>query len=148
MKELSILYVNYHSEEFIRSSVLSYIHSTQLNLEIIIIDNSGSAEKFKALLQEFPFIRYLDAGYNAGFARANNIGIANASAAYILLLNPDTLLPNSVLDHIYQAFISSEYIAAGAQLLNEDGSPQISGNYFATGGKEWNFEKDKRRKGK
>lgn len=134
MKQLSILYVNYHSEEFIRSSILSYIHSTQLNLEIIIIDNSGSAEKFKALLEEFPFIRYLDAGYNAGFARANNIGIANASAAHILLLNPDTLLPNRVLDHIYQDFISSEYIAAGAQLLNEDGSPQISGNFFATGG--------------
>ncbi|MBL7770102.1 MAG: glycosyltransferase family 2 protein [Flavipsychrobacter sp.] len=134
MKQLSILYVNFHSEEFIRASVLSYIHSTQLDLEIIIIDNSGSAEKFKPLLQEFPMIRYLDAGYNAGFARANNIGLSNAKAANILLLNPDTLLPNNILDNICHDFINSPYIAAGAQLLNEDGSPQISGNYFAKGG--------------
>ncbi|GAB2657641.1 hypothetical protein GCM10027036_09000 [Flavihumibacter cheonanensis] len=134
MKQLSIIYVNYHSEAYIKSSILSYIHTTQLDLEIIIVDNSASEEKFIQLLQEFPAIRYINAGYNAGFARANNIGISNASATNLLLLNPDTLLPNKVLDEIFHDFSNSTYVAAGAQLLNEDKTPQISGNYFVRGG--------------
>ncbi len=34
----------------------------------------------------------------------------------------------------YRQFITSEYVACGVQLLNEDSTPQISGNYFVPGG--------------
>jgi len=72
--------------------------------------------------------------YNAGFARANNEGIRRAEAEVILLLNPDTIIPENALDTCYRQFINSEYVACGVQLLNEDSSPQISGNYFVPGG--------------
>ena len=72
--------------------------------------------------------------YNAGFARANNEGIRQAAAEVVLILNPDTILPSNALDNVYRQFVISEYVACGVQLLNEDSSPQISGNYFVTGG--------------
>lgn len=72
--------------------------------------------------------------YNAGFARSNNEGIRQSKAEIILLLNPDTIIPPQSLDGAYQQFAASDYVACGVQLLNEDGSPQISGNYFVTGG--------------
>ena len=72
--------------------------------------------------------------YNAGFARANNEGIRLSHAETFLLLNPDTIIPPQSLDGSFQQFADSDYVACGVQLLNEDGSPQISGNYFVPGG--------------
>ncbi len=70
--------------------------------------------------------------YNAGFARANNAAILQSNSDTVLLLNPDTIIDKS-LELCYNNFIGSEYIACGVQLLNIDGSPQISGNYFMKG---------------
>ena len=35
---------------------------------------------------------------------------------------------------MYQKFIQTNHVACGVQMLNPDGSPQISGSYFAKGG--------------
>src|SRR5436190_10888262 len=83
---------------------------------------------------DFPEIAWIDMQYNAGFARANNEGIKKSKGDVILLLNPDTIIPEHALDNCFQQFIRSDYVACGVQLLNEDGSPQISGNYFVRGG--------------
>ncbi len=72
--------------------------------------------------------------YNAGFARANNAGINASEAPVILLLNPDTLDTNASVQKCYSNFIKDPYIACGVQLLNVDGTPQISGNYAMKGG--------------
>lgn len=134
MKQLSIIYVNFHSERLIADSISSFFPHTSLQLEIIIVDNSNSEEEIKQLISNNDSIIYINAGYNAGFARANNLGIRRATANQLLLLNPDTILQPDVLDKLYEEFLNSPYIAAGVQLLNEDLSPQISGNYFIKGG--------------
>ena len=85
-------------------------------------------------LAEYPETQWVDMKYNAGFARANNEGMRRAKGETILLLNPDTILPPGALENCFYPFVQSEYIACGVQLLNEDGSPQISGNYFIRGG--------------
>ena len=71
--------------------------------------------------------------YNAGFARANNEGIRHASGETVLLLNSDTIVIDNAVIECYKAFSTSSYVACGVQLLNPDGSPQISGNYFMKG---------------
>ena len=52
----------------------------------------------------------------------------------VLLLNSDTIILDSAISKSYELFEASEYVACGVQLLNRDGSPQISGNYFFKGG--------------
>ena len=73
-------------------------------------------------------------GYNAGFARANNVGIEIAEGNAVLLLNSDTIIRNNAVNFCFKDFMQSEYVACGVQLLNEDESPQISGNYVMKGG--------------
>src|SRR5690242_19034774 len=51
-----------------------------------------------------------------------------------LLLNPDTLCIDNSISVCYQQLNASPYVAAGVQQLNEDHSPQISGNFFLKGG--------------
>ena len=72
--------------------------------------------------------------YNAGFARANNEGIRQAKGDAVLLLNPDTICTDDSVLNCYHQFAASDYAACGLQLVNADGTPQISGNYAMTGG--------------
>jgi GT2 family glycosyltransferase len=62
-----------------------------------------------------------------GFARANNQAIQRCTGKYILLLNPDTLVSPGALQALAD-FLDQhpEAGAAGARLLNADGSLQIS----------------------
>jgi len=84
--------------------------------------------------EQYPFIKWIDMSYNAGFARANNKGITESSGDIVLLLNPDTLMQDDAIEQCFRRLAASVYVACGVQLLNPDGSPQISGNYAMRGG--------------
>ena len=99
-----------------------------------MVDNhseDGSQEKITSL---FPGITWIQMGYNSGFARANNEGIRRSNGEIVLLLNSDTIIENNAIENCYNNFVSSNYVACGVQLLNKDGSEQISGNYIMKGG--------------
>jgi GT2 family glycosyltransferase len=133
--KLSIIIINYKSVDLIRDCLASiYASKLSVSFEIIIVNNDEAFDKYNPLLPDFPELRWINMGYNAGFARANNQGIRQARAEVILLLNPDTIVPENALDRCFQQFAGSEYVACGVQLLNEDSTPQISGNYFVPGG--------------
>ena len=85
-------------------------------------------------MQAFPQVRWVDMGYNAGFARANNAGIKIATGDTILLLNPDTVALDDSIAQCYYRLASSDLIAAGVQLLDREYGPQISGSFFMKGG--------------
>ncbi|HLA57327.1 MAG TPA: glycosyltransferase, partial [Puia sp.] len=134
MVNLSIVIINYKSLDLIHDCLRSIYRSNPfVSFEIIVVNNDD-LNTDNPLLSEFPAIRWIDMQYNAGFARANNEGIRQAGAEVVLILNPDTIIPANALDDTYRQFIASDYVACGVQLLNEDSSPQISGNYFVPGG--------------
>lgn len=132
---LSVIIVNYHSVKDITGCLESACRYLPYHsYEWIIVDNSAEQEGQRLVTGVYPFVRWIDMGYNAGFARANNKGIANASGDVVLLLNPDTLMRGDAVEQCFRRFIASDYIACGVQLLNADNTPQISGNYFIKGG--------------
>jgi GT2 family glycosyltransferase len=132
---LSIIIINYKSLDLIRDCLRSvYTSNPSISFEIIVVNNDDLRDTYNPLLSEFPDIRWVGMHYNAGFARANNEGIRQAEAETVLILNPDTIIPPNALDDSYRSFIASDYVACGVQLLNEDSTPQISGNYFVLGG--------------
>jgi len=130
---LSIIIVNYNSIELIKDCIASaYQFTNNLDFEILVVDNSDS--KKDEILNDFPYVRWIHMNYNAGFARANNEGIRQAKGEVILLMNPDTLVQDNAIELCFKRFVSSSYPGCGVQLLNPDGTPQISGNFFITGG--------------
>lgn len=132
---LSIIIVNYHSADMIIDCIRSINKFCDCSeIEIIVVDNNSGKNDQVRLLALFPNIKWLQMDYNAGFARANNAGIREAKAPIVLLLNPDTLAIDNSLNNCVSQFSNSEYVACGVQLLNEDATPQISGNFFMKGG--------------
>jgi GT2 family glycosyltransferase len=132
---LSIIIVNYKTPQLTIDCLRSVYNQTKnLNFEVIVADNDSSDNSRELICSAFPQIIWLQLGYNAGFARANNAGIRKSSGEVILLLNSDTLNKNNAIGHCFELFKISDYVACGVQLLNPDASPQISGNYFMKGG--------------
>jgi GT2 family glycosyltransferase len=132
---LSIIIVNYHSTALILQCLASvYEHTKGLSFEVIVADNSNNPAEKKEILSRYPSVRWIEMGYNAGFARANNAGMKAAEGNVFLLLNPDTIIIDSAITGSFKKLKEGPFAAAGVQQLNADGTPQISGNFFVKGG--------------
>jgi GT2 family glycosyltransferase len=57
--------------------------------EVIVVDNASSDGTPELVAEMFPEVKLIRNAENFGFAKANNIGIAQASADYICLVNSD-----------------------------------------------------------
>lgn len=132
--KLSILYVNYKAPRILLDSLDSLYQFDTQSFEIIVIDNNSNDGTEQLLKEAYPTVKFIQMGYNAGFARANNAGIKAATGEVILLLNTDTINLDDAVNRCFQQFILSDDFACSAQLLNTDNTPQISGNYVMKGG--------------
>ena len=132
---LSIIIVNYKSASLILDCLNTlYASSKDQPFEVLVVDNASEDDSKERIMSAFPFVKWIEMGYNSGFARANNEGIRRAMGDAVLLLNGDTLPQAAAITACYQRLLSSSYVAAGVQLLNADGTPQISGMYVMKGG--------------
>lgn len=105
MIELSIIFVNWNSTEYLRQCLESvYALTTGINFEVIVVDNASPQNDADSLKVLYPSINLIHSKTNVGFAAANNIGFAQSSGEYVLFLNPDTKLVgpaiNVMLGHL------------------------------------------------
>jgi len=135
MTDLSIIIVNYKSPELVLDCLGTVYHQTSdILFEVIVVDNASNDDSRRRIMGSYPSVRWIQMEYNAGFARANNEGIRQSQGNAVLLLNSDTLIRERAVERSCRLFLSSDYVACGVQLLNTDGTPQISGNFFMKGG--------------
>src|SRR5690242_20299549 len=105
--DVSIIYVNWKSVNYIRQSIRSvYEHTREILLEIIVVDNASPDDDVDSLRLEFPEVILIKSGENLGFGRANNLGAQTAQGRYLLFLNPDTKLLNPAITSMMQAAAS------------------------------------------
>lgn len=110
MKRLSIIIVTYNSETDIYDclqSIRQYSDIPMEDLEIIIVDNNSNAadEMFANIRNRFgDDILLIKNNRNGGYGQGNNIGIRNASAPLILIMNPDVRLMEPIFKTITEKF--------------------------------------------
>lgn len=133
--DCSIIIINYKSAALLADCLRTvYAQTSGISYEVIVVDNASADNSEQIITKEFKNVRWMQLDYNAGFARGNNAGIRASDGKTVLLLNADTLVPANAIGNCCSSLLNSEYVAAGVQLLNPDGSPQISGNYAMRGG--------------
>ncbi|WP_080238912.1 glycosyltransferase [Spirosoma rigui] len=132
--DLSIIIVNYKTPQLILDCLASvYHHTSGITFEILIVDNQSEDNSRTLIEAVYPAIRWFDMGYNAGFARANNLGIRQARSRNILLLNSDTLLLDNLLARCVRLLDEQPDVAAvSARQLNRD--RQVRPNLYTTFG--------------
>jgi GT2 family glycosyltransferase len=133
--QLSIIIVNYRTPALVLDCLRTlYAHTRDTVFEVIVADNGSGDDSRGSIKGAYPAVRWIDMGYNAGFARANNAAIRQSLGETILLLNSDTLMEENAIGSCHERLVASEYIAAGIQLLNKDRTSQISGLFNMRGG--------------
>jgi GT2 family glycosyltransferase len=132
---LSIIIVNYKSAALILDCLDTlYKAPSSAFFEVLVVDNASGDDSKQRILSIYPMVRWIEMNYNSGFARANNEGIRRSGGEVVLLLNPDTLPDAESVVDCCRRLLASEFVACGVQLINSDGTPQISGNYIMKGG--------------
>ena len=94
--------------------------------DIVVVDNA-STDGSAAAARRWPDITVIEAGSNAGFARANNIGIRASRGTNLLLLNSDTLVPRGAIDRLLAELECDPDVAVvGPRLVDGSGFAELS----------------------
>ncbi len=127
--DLSVIVVNWNTRLLLRRCLDSVrAHAGGLTLEVIVVDNASSDGSQQMLRDDYPWVVLIENGRNVGFACANNVGAARASAPLLLLLNSDAaILPDALPAAIAYIDARPRVAIAGLQLLNDDLTLQPSG---------------------
>jgi hypothetical protein len=129
---VSIIIVNWNSGALLRRCLDSVATASASNgksktkgagIEVIVADNSSTDHSVAQARESSQSFRLIKMPENAGFARANNVGLQDAAGDILLLLNPDTELRPGALAEIVAAFERHPRAAVvGPKLVNADGS--------------------------
>jgi N-acetylglucosaminyl-diphospho-decaprenol L-rhamnosyltransferase len=124
---LSIAIVNWNTRDLLLQALESIYASPTPPLEVIVVDNASADESAKAVRERFPQADLIANNSNMGYAHGNNQAMLAARGTYILLLNPDVIVPPNGL---YRAVeFMNEHPDAGAlgvRQVHPDGRLQRS----------------------
>ncbi len=122
-RALTVVVVTYRCREL----ALACLHSLLAQeldqpLEVVVVDNDSRDGTVEALRSEFPTVRVIANADNVGFGRACNQALAT-STGDVLLLNPDTVLPQHALrDCLAELARRPRTGVLGPKLVQADGS--------------------------
>lgn len=117
LRGMDVIVVAYGSPDKLRSAL-----EPVLELPVTVVDNS-SMPTIHALCEELG-CRYLDPGYNGGFAAGVNVGLANRQVVGgdVLLLNPDAVIPAESIRRLQAALHADDRLASvGPRQVDDSG---------------------------
>ena len=125
---LAIIIVTYNSATEIGPCLDSLVgHTEPFPTTITVVDNASSDGTAGMVRDRWPGVQVIESPTNAGFSRANNLGIRATGGDYVLLLNPDTVAPPGAIQALVRGLAAHPDAAiAGARLLSEHGFPELS----------------------
>lgn len=129
-----VIYVNYNSTGCLIKSVdslLRFEHAEDF-LNVIVVDNH-STDQIHRIKKIFPNIKLILNPKNRGFGSAVNQALTYGSSKYIILLNPDSIVPKGFIKDCLRFMEQNEQVGImGPMVLNANGSVQGSARSFPT----------------
>ncbi len=123
----SVILVSYHTGPDLFAAIESVL-AQDAPVEVIVVNNGNpddAIEKVRQKALSEPRLRLIDGHGNVGFSKGNNLGVSASSGAYLLMMNPDCVLPKDTLSKLHgKAAILPHPFMIGARLLNPDGTDQ------------------------
>ncbi len=132
--DVSICIVSWNVADDLRACLTSLSEQAgSVTVEIIVADNASSDETVEMVRREFPKVQLIANDDNLGFAGGTNQGLRIGTGRYLMLLNPDTIVPPGGLQALIDvADACPEAGIVAPKLLNTDGSQQASCRRFPT----------------
>ena len=125
--KLDVIIVNYNAGDTLHRCVESILASTGVTVRCIIVDNASQDGSIDFCQQySSDELVLLSNQCNLGFSVAVNQGVALSQGAWLMLLNPDVIVPAGSLSQLLQQAHSTagRIGALGCVVRNPDGSEQ------------------------
>lgn len=131
--QLSVVIVHYKVPAFLAFCLDSVQKAIAgLDAEIIVVDNHSQDESAALVKDFFPSVHFIALKENIGFAKANNLGVKNASGKYICILNPDTIIPENCFNQLFEFYSKQKQPGiVGIRMLDGTGNflPESKRNF-------------------
>jgi hypothetical protein len=121
---VSVIIVNWRTPDALRGCIESVQAQVRAPArQIIVVDNASGDGSAEMVAERFPDAHLIANDENSGFAVACNQGMGVATGEFVLLLNPDTVVPPETLATVLE-FAEKRPDAAviGCRVINADGS--------------------------
>jgi GT2 family glycosyltransferase len=138
MPVLSIVIISYNTRNDLERC-LDSLHNPAPALahEIIVVDNASSDGSADAV-RRWPDVTIIRSTTNLGFAAANNVGIRASAGDFLLLLNSDTVVPDSSLDRLVRVLEQRPGVGVvGPRLVDAEGRVELSFGSMISPLAEW-----------
>jgi GT2 family glycosyltransferase len=124
--DVSFIIVNWNAKDYLRRCLNSLEGAKDgLVTETIVVDNGSSDGSAEMVSNEFPDVKVVQTGSNLGFAKGNNIGIAESRGQYLCLVNSDVdVFPDAIIRLRGLMEEDPSIGIAGPKVSNTDGTPQ------------------------
>ncbi len=128
MTRLSIVIVSYNASEELAATLTSLTSAPPAHAhEIVVVDNASTDGAPAMVRARFPTVAVIDAGRNAGFSAGNNIGIRATRGDFVLLLNPDTIVPPGAVDALMDRLAARPDAGViGPRIVDGQGHAELS----------------------
>jgi GT2 family glycosyltransferase len=108
---VSVIIVNWNGRHHLAECLDSLAAQSFRDFEVILVDNGSTDGSVSFVREQYPWVKLVPLDRNTGFAAGNNAGLANATGAYVVTLNNDTVADPEWLSHLVA--VADENPAAG-----------------------------------
>lgn len=129
--DVSIIIVNWNAGKYLQKTIESLVEKTKnISYELIIVDNNSNRDEesflyIQNVLSKWNNFTFIKADENLGFSKANNIGMSISKGRNLLILNPDVVFSNNIIEILSNYLDNNEEVGmVGPKVLNPDGSFQ------------------------
>jgi GT2 family glycosyltransferase len=103
-------------------SVIEAVRATNVDHEILVVDNGSTDGSVQFLRERFPQVRIVELDRNYGFVGGNNRGVQAVSTDIVVFLNNDMIVRQNFLQPLLDGFTDASIFAVTSQIFFEDAS--------------------------
>lgn len=131
---IAVSLVSYNTSFLLKRILENLSAQKGVKSEIYIVDNNSEDNSVDMIKKNFPKVILTESKQNTGFAKGQNINLKKIDAPLILILNPDTNLPNNALEKM-QKFMDDnpEIGVASCKILDSKGNLTSNGGNLPFG---------------
>src|SRR6478609_1348976 len=125
---VSVIIVSWNARNYLEQCLLSLTGEVcRYPMEIIVVDNASSDGSPECVESRFPHVRVIRSGANLGFAKGNNLGIAQSKGRYLCLINSDVKVLEGCISRLVDYCEQHPQVAmTGPRVIGGDGKLQRS----------------------
>lgn len=144
MGSVAIILVNWNGIEDTRQCLDSLKQLDYSDFKVIVVDNASSDDSVSQMTADYQWIHLVQSSSNEGFTGGNNRGIKyalNEGFDYIMLLNNDTIVEQTLVSQLVETYRSQENIAMIQPGISFLDRPDLIWNAGGSWSKWWGISK-------